>query len=254
MRIALWNAPLARELAAVLDAAHLGEPVHLEVGTPHECTAWLKAGTVDVALVPTLSVIQDPEAFSVIPGACLATGPTFGYAKLALYTGLDAVQTVRVDPRYAQEVVLTRILLAEHYNRSVEFVAQLNPADQPATHNGVLLVGEAAAGAPEEALNLSREWFELTTFPMVWGVFAGFLSAEQAQALRDALRDAPQHPDWPAADVQVHLDDAAEAGLDAWVHYLFMRGITEDMPQLPYIPLPATAPDPDADGPEYDAL
>lgn len=240
MRIALWKAPLARELATLLDAEHLGEPVHLEVGSPHECTAWLKAGTVDVALVPTLAVIQDPEAFTVVPGVCLATGPTFAYARLVLNTGLDAVESVRVDPRFAQEVLLTRILLAEHYNQSTAFVPQLNPQDQPNSHDGMLLVGEAAADAPEDALNMSREWFELTTFPMVWGLFAGFLSAPQAQGLRDALYQARQHPAWPEADVQVHMDDAAEAGLDAWVHYLFMRGHIDDVPDVPYIPLPAS--------------
>ncbi len=250
MRIATWDLPFTRQLVSALDPHGLGTSIQIEVGLPHECATWLKAGTVDVALVPTLSVIQDSESFPVIPGVCLASGPVFSYARLLLHTSLDTVKTLRVDPRYAQEIVLTRLLLTEHYGRSAEFVAQANPASEPPAHDGVLLVGSAATTAPEEALNLGLEWYELTTFPMVWGVFAGLVSADHALALREALLDAAHYPSLQTDDLQVILNDEAEAGLDALVHYLFMRGFTGDMPSIPYIPLPGPNPSSFGDEPE----
>ncbi|MDX1420194.1 MAG: MqnA/MqnD/SBP family protein [Rubricoccaceae bacterium] len=165
MRIAVWPVAPARALGAALrDAGPVTDTVEV---APFEASAALRDGRADLALVPTLDVLRDPDAYAVAPGVGLV-GERCPTVRLVLAGPLDAVETVAFDPRYGQEVLLTQLLLREHYGAAPAFV----PSD-PATPLAERLAGHDAALVPAEAqvpdeavvLDLGQEWTELRSAP-----------------------------------------------------------------------------------------
>jgi chorismate dehydratase len=262
VRLATWNIAPAQLLVSGLNSAPLDEPINLQQGTPHQCTTWLLDGEVDVALLPTLRVLQHASDLAVIPGIGLASTETYPYAQLLIKTQLDAIKTVGFDPYYVQETLLARLLLEEHFNAGVSFTPYKATDLASAPTDAILLVGpEATQLSPEAfALNLGQEWFELTAFPMVWGLFATradtlattqsqwlqhAIAAQSARAKRNAwLKNWPLSPEeetFIQDHLRISLDPEVEAGLDAWVYHLFIRGVLDDMPELPFLLPPSGA-------------
>jgi predicted solute-binding protein len=246
MRLAVWPVDPARALAVALAG---GGPVTEAVEVaPFEAAAALREGHVDLALVPTLDVLRDPGAFALVPGAGLV-GERCPTVRLVVAGPLDAVRTVAFDPRYAQEVLLTQLLLREHYGAAPAFA----PAD-PAAPLEARLAGRDAALVPADSpprpggepvgeghvvLDLGQEWMELTLRPMVWGLLAasaGTLDAETARALGEAVAAAPA--DALAPHYQLTLDGYAQAGLDELVNHLYYHRVLDDLPALPFVEIP----------------
>ncbi|HLT45813.1 MAG TPA: MqnA/MqnD/SBP family protein [Rubricoccaceae bacterium] len=243
MRLAVWPVAPARALGAALRGAGPVTEV-AEVG-PFEAAAAVRGGHADLALVPTLDVLRDPDAFALVPGVGLV-GERCPTVRLAVAAPLDAVRTVAFDPRYAQEVLLTQLLLREHYGGEPAFV----PADPAAPLAERLAGRDAALVAPEEpvgegvtVLDLGQEWAELTLRPMVWGLVAaraGALDAATARALADAVAalPPPDEADAEARHYQLTLDGYALAGLDELVNHLYYHRVLDDLPALPFVELP----------------
>jgi predicted solute-binding protein len=241
MRLAVWPVDPARSLAAALAGSGL---VTETIGVaPFEAGAALREGRVDLALVPTLDVLRDPEAFALVPGVGLV-GERCPTVRLVVAGPLDAVRTVAFDPRYAQEVLLTQLLLREHYGAAPAFV----PADPAASLDerlagrdaALVPVGEAA-GAGRVVLDLGQEWTELTLRPMVWGLVAaraGTLDAATARALGEAVAAAPADAADDGRHYQRTLDGYAHAGLDELVNHLYYHRVLDDLPALPFVTLP----------------
>ncbi len=246
LRLAAPDTPAGRALAQAWSGPRgvVGEVTHLPL---EAAEAALRAGRADLALVPTLAVLRDPDAFSVVPGVALV-GKAHGPVRLHLPDGLDAVtgeQTrIGVDPRFAQEAILAQVLLKEHYGAHPQFVPM--KGDVPgAALDAVLLPPDAETPDGGLTLDLGEEWFELTTRPMVWALLAatGGVEPEEARFLRDAARelsdddpDAPGlHTEEPAA---LTLAAYAHDGLDRWVHFLFYNRALEDLPDVPFIVIP----------------
>ena len=203
----------------------------------------LRAGLVDLAFLPTLTVLRDPEAFSVVPGVALV-GRAVPPVRLRLQGPLDRIRRVGIDPRQAQAALLAQVVLKEHYDAEPQFVPLRPDAPVPDDLDALLL----AADAPEPAdgaleLDLGQEWFELTTRPMVWALLAarvGEVEPGEARRLAEAAaahRPASTPGIEPPADVT--LGAYAHAGLDALVHYLFYAGALPDLPEVPFVVLPA---------------
>lgn len=242
MRIAVWPVAPARALGAALrDAGPVTDTVEV---APFEASAALRDGRADLALVPTLDVLRDPDAYAVAPGVGLV-GERCPTVRLVLAGPLDAVETVAFDPRYGQEVLLTQLLLREHYGAAPAFV----PSD-PATPLAERLAGHDAALVPAEAqvpdeavvLDLGQEWTELTLRPFVWGLVAArpTLSADVAHALAEAARAVPpgDATDESARHYQLTLDGYAHAGLDELVNHLYYHRVLADLPALPFVEPP----------------
>ena len=249
MRLAVWPVDPARALGAALLGAGVTEVVELE---PHEARAALRAGTVDLALVPTLDVLRDADGLDLLPGLSL-TGERSPRRTLGVAVALDAIETIGFDPHDAQEALLTQLVLREHYGTAPVFrlVAPGTSAADALAANGTALLPLGTA-LPDGAFEIdpALEWLELTLRPYVWGLVATLedgVSPEQALALRDAVA-AFEPTDALRADgvavYQLSLDGYAVDGLAETAEHLFATGTLAEIPELVFLELP---PDPDAD-------
>jgi chorismate dehydratase len=245
------------EAARVLARAWLDGPAPVaavESMPLEQAEAALRTGVLDLAFVPTLAVLRDPEAFSVVPGVALV-GRAYASARLHLPAGLGPLApgrkpSIGLDPRLAQEAVLVQIILKEAYGGHPEFVpvpptgvgemaldAYLLPADAPFPGGGI-------------TLDLGREWFELTTRPMVWALLAGLsgtVDREEARLLRDAAADLSADEIQPGVEepAAVSLAAYAFAGLETLIHQFFYHRAIEELVEVPFV---GVGDDDDGDG------
>jgi hypothetical protein len=203
----------------------------------------LRAGDADLAFVPTLAVLRNPDDFAVVPGVGLV-GSAYGPVMLDVRSGLDSLRRIGFDPHYAQEVLLAQVLLKELYQAQPQFVPVQSGAPVPTDLDARLRVGDAAEPAADVlSLDLAREWFELTTRPFVWALLAapiGTVTADEARLLRDeALLDSPP-PDLGTEPSigGITLAAYAHAGLDEWVNYLFYHRALDALPEIPFVVIP----------------
>jgi chorismate dehydratase len=256
MIIAVWNDLIGDFLADA--AATLGrDQVQIERRDPHECESLLKAGYVDAALIPTLDLLRDSEPYDVLPAVAISSW-NYPFARLHLPHGLDRpVKKVAFHPRHRQEILLTQILLKEHYGHQPVFapVDSNSVTDMLATGGDAALgvgTGEAVGAADLVTLDLGQEWYELSNYPMVWGLFAvlkGQASIEMVEMLREfgtvadahralwtsARETTPELHEFFREDLRVRLDDLAVASLTELRQYLFFYNITEEVVEIPFV-------------------
>ena len=276
MLLAAWDYAPADFLVSGLTSGAAASPFELERHGPQRCVELLRAGQVDVALIPTLAAASDVEAFDVLPAVALSTW-RYPYAKLVLKGDLgEPVRTVAVDPAHAQEALLARIVLKEHYGAEPELVP-LPGADVHALlgadADASLLVGSGVPMLQTDrlALDLGQEWYELANYPMVWGVFAtpkGEATPEMITALRDAAEAAEANRAvWIRAnepppalhafyqdDLRIRLDDLAVASLTEWLRFLFFYGVADEITGLPFVALPSEEDEEEGEGDEKPLL
>ncbi len=239
MRLAVPDVDVARALAQ--QWVEGASPVESWEAVPlYAAERLLRSGLADLAFVPTLAVLRDPDAFSVVPGIGLV-GNVYASVQLRVLSRLDQIKRVGFDPHFAQEVLLAQVVLKELYDASPSFVPLQAGEDLPSDLDAVLSVG---AEPPGEGLvlDLAQEWFEMTTRPMVWALLAapvGTVTPEEANRLRDdALRLHPPADLGTTHEIGgVTLAAYAHAGLDEWVNQLFYHRALDDLPAIPFVVL-----------------
>ncbi|MEZ4698959.1 MAG: MqnA/MqnD/SBP family protein [Rhodothermales bacterium] len=267
MRIAIWDEPALDVFAAVMEQGGRFAPSVVRRGTRAECRNWIVLGEVDVALVPTLTLFREQDLFDALPAVALSSW-AYVQAEIILHKPLgEAISTVGFDPRYAQEVLLTQIVLKEHYNvvpgfKPVDASTVQALLDAPA--DATIVVNAPPGSIPEtmERLDLGREWYELTNYPMVWGVFVTQRGAANTDFVRRLTTYAglaeqrteawlEQHPvDAARADLyqnqlRYRLDDLAVASFTALQDYLYFYLATDDIAPVSFYEVPADEDDSD---------
>lgn len=238
LRLVFPDVPAARALAeAWADGGAVGGR---QTASLREGEKLLRAGQADLAFVPTLSVLRDPDAFAVIPGVALVGGAGTP-VRLAVRSTLDAIHRVGFDPRHTQEVLLAQVILKELYDAQPSFVPFEAGADEPSDLDAVLTVDEEPGDG--FVLDLGREWFEMTTRPFVWALLAapaGNITPDEARRLRDIAfeQDGPADAGTDPGMGGVTLGGFGHAGLDEWVNHLFYHRALDAMPEIPFVVIP----------------
>lgn len=257
MHLALWDTPSADLFAAGFASSEAGWVV--ERHDPQTCTELLQRGLVDVALLPTLVLLSHPDLFDALPGAAFSSWK-YPFVQLVLPQGMQQVDTVAFSTAHSQEALIARIILKEHYSMTPAFTSaeKSTPVDQlAAARDGVLLAGPNVPAFQTEhlALDLGQEWFELSNYPMVWGLFAARkdeATHEMVEALIEGVENAelqrsvfvrsremtPTLHAFFADDLRVRFDDLAIASLTEFRQYLYYYHVTEEIPDLPLYLLP----------------
>jgi chorismate dehydratase len=168
----------------------IGSPITLL--EPSRLAADLRAGHLDVGLVPVMEVLSAPAGtYRVVHSAAIGAQRDV-YSVYLNYTGaLGKIQTVALDPASKTSVELARLVLEKFHRLKPRYVSPDEPADAQ------LLIGDPAiihrqAHPEQNYLDLGEAWREQTQLPFVFAVWALRLPLWQsiwtARQLRQAKR------------------------------------------------------------------
>jgi len=257
MELATWNYPPAEFLVSGFTSGAVENPFDIKRYRPERCAARLVEDEADVALLPTMLALQASDAVDVIPSVGLVSWK-YPYARLVWSGGLhDFPETIAYDRRVAQERVVARIVMHEHYEVDPTFVPY---DDVPPTdllnldEDAALMVGPNVPSLQPEPfeMDIGQEWYELANYPMVWGLYVtkrGQATDEMIEALIASAEAAEDNRDvWVQAqetsaalntfyreDLRSGLDKLAIASLTEFRQYLFFYDVTEDIADLPFV-------------------
>lgn len=175
--------PLAAALREPDAALLVGDAVDLQALIPAELLPRLLAGELDAALVSTAGVLPHEE-LRILPVGCVSSRGPVRSITLYCTRPVNEIRTVALDASSRSAVALTRVLFAERWQRSPEFVTL--PPDLPRMleqADAALLIGNPAlqanarlaagewSGADVERLDLGEVWDQLTGLPFVYAIW-----------------------------------------------------------------------------------
>ncbi len=156
---------------------------------PSECADRLRAGTVDIGLIPVIEAAR--QNLPAVPGTGIACEGAVRSILLFTNTHWKDVRRVAVDNGSRTSVMLTRIILRERFGIEPELIV-MRPQLAPmlAEADAALLIGDAALRVqpelhPYEYLDLGAAWTDLTGLPMVFARWAGPKLSPDSAALFD---------------------------------------------------------------------
>jgi chorismate dehydratase len=251
--------PLVRGLAQV----PMRDLARLMSGTPARCADLLRAGEVDVALIPSIEFLRIPD-LAVLPEMAIAS-PRHARSVL-LFSRLAApeIRSVTLDRSSRTSAALLRILLSRISRHRVEYresepglPRMLEKAD------AALLIGDAALQADAGGLkvyDLAAEWHARTGLPFVFAFWAArpgvvrpdmiawFLESKRAGlAQRSTIaEEAAKRLGLSAQDLSRYLhenlsyDLGAEEIRSLWLFYRLAReaGLVESVREIKLLPTP----------------
>ena len=147
--------------------------------SPAALAAGLRAGELDIALVPVVEYLAREE-YAVVPGVCIASYGEVKSIRLYCRHAPSDARTVALDSSSRTSAALTRLLFKDLWRASPKFV-EMAPRDAEAVFRGgagergpdaVLLIGDSALRTPPpakwEALDLGLTWTRWTGLPFVY--------------------------------------------------------------------------------------
>ncbi|MCS7314020.1 MAG: menaquinone biosynthesis protein [Bryobacterales bacterium] len=172
----------------------------LDFALPAECADRVATGRADVGIVPSAEL--ERLDLEVLPGAGIACRGAIRSILLLSKTEPDRVRTLAVDRSSRTSVVLARVVLAERYGARPRLTPMPPDLDAMlAEADAALIIGDAALRLdperlPYRALDLGKEWVELTGLPMVFAVWAArreVFSPGLAEPFLDSCRFGRDH-------------------------------------------------------------
>lgn len=186
-------APFRVGSVRALNAVPLTRGLEEEIifATPAQLADMLQRDELDAALVSVVEPMLN-DRYDVLDGIAVASLGEVQSVFLAHKLPLEAMKEVFCDTASLTSVKLLQVLLAER-GLQPEF-KPLEDYDAAAAKDFVLLIGDAALDfrrSPHEhsILDLGAAWYDLTSLPFVYAVWA-LRRDKETSALRRQLRDA----------------------------------------------------------------
>ena len=169
--------------------------VQLSLRLPSRLADELKAGGLDVALIPVVEYFRG-DNYSIVPGAAIdSDGPVLSVT-LFSKVPMDRIRSIALDVGSRTSAALTQIILAKKHGIRPELRPLPMDGDPEACGtDAVLLIGDRAMHAClpgfEHAYDLGEEWTRWTGLPMVFAVWA-VRPGVDLRGVDDALRRAKE--------------------------------------------------------------
>jgi chorismate dehydratase len=200
----------------ICDLEQLAPQAELILDVPSRLADLLADGRLDVALIPVIEYFRAGR-YSVVPNIAIASrGPVLSVTLFSRQPW-NAIRRVALDAGSRTSAALTRILLGQRYGVSAEVVSL--PLDRQAEDvdaDAVLLIGDRAMRAClpgfQYAFDLGQEWFDWTSLPFVYAVWA-VRPGVDLRGVEEALRQAKERGLDRAGPI-AHAE-APHLGLDA---------------------------------------
>jgi len=159
----------------------------IEAIPPSGIPARLRAGTIDLGLIPVIE-IQRWSELEILPHLCIAAKRRARSVLLVSRVPVDRIRSVALDENSRTSAALLRILLEHRGMRGVVYhEAAPSLRAMLRDHDAALLIGDPALRADTaglEVLDLGGEWHAATGLPFVFAVWA----IRRGATLPDGLR------------------------------------------------------------------
>ncbi len=252
MRVAVWDI----RLCSFLFGSPPSDEVEVLFREPDECKSLLDSGEVDAALLPAVDVLADVERYRVLPQAVLASLASFPYATIAVHGGLDGIRSAEGFARSRSTATVGEIVLRESYGLETAVKYRRQSSTNGSAPDAYLTFGDPPDDSdPDTAVfDVGREWFELTTRPFAWGLFAvasesksddigEWIGEVVTTSLSDENRElwissesalSEVEKSFITHDLRTSFDEEILAGLDEFMRYLFYFGKIDDICTLQF--------------------
>jgi chorismate dehydratase len=170
----------------------LAPHLDLVLDYPSRLADQLASGQLDVALIPSIELFQDPT-YTIVSDACIGCrGPVMS-VKLFSRVPVEKIRTLALDEGSRTSAALVRILLAEKYGLQprLEPLA-LGDALSDTSADAALLIGDRAMRTSEpcaEIWDLGDEWCRWSELPFVFAMWTA-RSGRDLRAVEQALAEA----------------------------------------------------------------
>ena len=170
----LNSKPLIEGLAD--DLRRVAPGADLVLDFPSRLADDLGTGHLDVALVPSIECLRDPD-YEVVTDACVATqGPVLS-VKLYSRVPISQISTLALDEGSRTSATLARVLLAERFGLHPELEPlPLGKTVDASKADAVLLIGDRAMHPLDETFvetwDLGDVWSHWTGLPFVFALWA----------------------------------------------------------------------------------
>ncbi len=165
----LNSKPLVEDVTQLLPAADF------RLDYPSRLADDLAAGHLDVALIPSIECMRDPD-YEIVSDACVATRGAVLSVKLYSRCPLGDIKALALDAGSRTSAALTKIMLHERFGvhpATVPLPLGLSIEDTPA--DAILLIGDRAMLPPHESFeavwDLGEEWLNWTGLPFVFAMW-----------------------------------------------------------------------------------
>lgn len=218
---------------------------------PSRLATGLAQAEYDVALIPSIELLQDPS-YTIVSDACIACrGPVWS-VKLLSRTPFDQIQSLALDEGSRTSVALARILLWKRFGLEPHLVPlPLDMDPRRADTDAVLVIGDRAMHSAGDGFvaewDLGAEWCRWAELPFVfamWTARAGCDLSGLESALGEARDSGVAHLDEIAAqtcesvgltaeqclrylrdNLYFYLGEREQRGLDCFYRYAAELGL-----------------------------
>ena len=236
MQLAFWDFPPTE----CLELAARTLSIETERQTVSGCVELLNQQQVDVALLP-VTVALAVDGLEIVPGGAVSSWG-YPFARMRVRRNLHQAGTLECTSEQGLEAFMSRVILKEHYGRDITLTSN-GSADIK------LLTGAASLDYADDptTLDLGQEWYELSQYPMIWGLYV-CLKETATDAMLEMLttltkeaeiiaqewgtRSSSHADQFFGGSLRLRLDDVALAGLTAIREYMYYYGITKDLVPL----------------------
>ena len=178
----------------------------------------LKAGTLDLAMIPTIEYLKEAAHYRLAPGVCIASRDKVGTVLLVSQVPVEQIRTLALDDRSRTSVALLKILFAKRFRKDVQFSpCPPDPASMLRVHDAALIIGDQGFSLPKlpetaKIYDLSEEWFRKTGKTFVHAVLAVREGVVLPETTCGKIQSAMQEGRQAIADIATRY--AADNGLD----------------------------------------
>lgn len=170
------------------DHGELRRKYQVDYTVPAACAETLRQGMADIGIIPVAAYGTIP-GIKVIPGIAIAAKGPVSSILLVSKVPVEEIRRVAADTSSRSSVALLKVLFANWYGASPEFVPMEPKLDRMlAGCDAALLIGDPALQAATtgyEVRDLATEWVQFTGKPFVFAFWAVRKDAASADVVRD---------------------------------------------------------------------
>ncbi len=178
----------------------------------------LKAGQLDLAMIPTVEYLKEADRYRLVPGVSIASRDKVGTVLLVTQVPVENIKTLALDDRSRTSVALLKILFANKFRQDIELTP--SPPDPNAMlkdHDAALIIGDQAFSLPDlptetKIYDLSQEWFLKTGKTFVHAVVAVREGVDLPRPVCAKIQSAKHEGQQEIADIASRY--AKSSGLD----------------------------------------